>query len=109
MSLCELCGMPVKDRNKKCLECKDRYTKYMGHKARALAYKIEWRFTYETWLKVWMDSGKWNLRGRRSGEFVMARPYDKGPYSPENVVIVTCRVNSSLRGERWKYYGHVDL
>jgi hypothetical protein len=55
---------------------------------------IPWEFsnTWEWWC-VWRDSGKWAERGRKSGQYVMARLGDVGPYSPGNVEIKTCNEN----------------
>lgn len=54
---------------------------------------IEWLFTLETWWAVWDASGRWEQRGRKLGNFVMARKGDVGPYSPDNVYICTCTQN----------------
>ncbi len=82
----------------------ERYTKsyqktpmgrYIRHQANANRRGIPWKFTFETWWKMWEDSGKWELRGRKSGMFCMARNGDRGEYSPENVQIVQMGVNST--------------
>lgn len=54
---------------------------------------IEWLFTFQTWWDVWDRSGRWGLRGRKFGNYVMARKMDAGPYSPDNVYICTCSEN----------------
>jgi len=56
--------------------------------------KVGWRFTFATWWKVWQESGHWNERGRGKDKYVMARFGDTGPYSPENVEIITHSQNS---------------
>ena len=56
---------------------------------------IAWEFTFESWLKVWVDSGRLKQRGRGPGKFCMARNGDVGPYSPENVSIKAQEENSS--------------
>jgi hypothetical protein len=43
---------------------------------------------------MWQDSGKWEQRGRKQGQYCMARKGDVGPYSPDNVDIITIRQNS---------------
>lgn len=67
--------------------------RYNSHKSNAKVRGIEWLFTFETWVKVWVDSGKWEQRGNRKGQYCMARIGDKGPYSPNNVVIKTTEEN----------------
>ena len=66
---------------------------YIAHKARAKYRGIAWEFTFETWWKVWQDSGKWEQRGLNKGQYVMCRHKDVGPYSPQNVRIDTTENN----------------
>jgi hypothetical protein len=56
---------------------------------------IEWLFTFAEWWAMWEASGKWELRGRlkRMGGWEMSRPGDVGPYSVDNVTIVSHREN----------------
>lgn len=69
--------------------------RYREQKYNARGRGIEWSLTYEEWLKIWTDSGKLHLRGRKGGGYVMARFGDVGPYSVENVSIVPFEQNSS--------------
>ncbi len=62
------------------------YTQQVGN---ARMRGIEWRFTFGTWWAVWLASGQWDKRGRTTGNYVMSRFGDVGPYSPDNVKIVT--------------------
>lgn len=48
---------------------------------------IQWLLTFDEWWAIWQASGKWEMRGRSSGDYVMARRGDVGPYSKENVFI----------------------
>ena len=52
---------------------------------------IAWEFNFETWLDVWVKSGKFSERGR--GGYCMGRYGDVGPYSPKNVYITRCEDN----------------
>lgn len=61
---------------------------------------IPWEFTFESWWKVWEDSGKWEERGTGSSEYQMCRYSDIGPYSPENVYIGTCAENAAESNRR---------
>lgn len=56
---------------------------------------VEWKFSFDEWLKVWQDSGNLENRGKGIGKFVMARFGDVGPYSPSNVEIILCEKNTS--------------
>lgn len=76
--------------------------KYKQHKANAKRRGVEWLFTFETWLKFWKDSGKWEKRGNRKGQYQMARKLDRGPYSPENCRIVKQEHNTAERNTHWR-------
>ena len=69
--------------------------RYKEQLKKANSRKIDWLFTFEDWCKVWEDSGKWDQRGCRKGEYVMSRLGDVGPYSPANIVIKLCSENVS--------------
>jgi hypothetical protein len=48
---------------------------------------IEWLFTFDEWIEIWLKSGHWHQRGNRRGQYCMARFGDVGPYAPWNVEI----------------------
>ena len=48
---------------------------------------IEMRLSFEEWCKVWLDSGKWELRGNKKGQYCMSRVEDIGHYEVGNVFI----------------------
>jgi hypothetical protein len=52
---------------------------------------IEWQFTYESWVAWWGDDI--DRRGPNSGQLVMSRHGDTGPYHPDNVSKKTCNEN----------------
>lgn len=54
---------------------------------------IQWNLTLKEWWDIWQESGKWDQRGRNSGEYVMARYGDTGPYEVGNVKIIQCSDN----------------
>jgi hypothetical protein len=72
---------------------------YSTQKSNALKRKdrngnpIEWLFTFESWLDLWLKSGHWHQRGKGRGQYVMARFGDVGPYAPWNVEIKTVGEN----------------
>lgn len=68
--------------------------KYYHQMRNARQRGIEWKFTLPTWWAVWLESGKWEERGRGPG-YCMGRYGDSGPYSPENVYICTIGENFS--------------
>lgn len=54
---------------------------------------IPFLLTFDQWWKLWQDSGHWNQKGRRKGEYCMARFGDKGAYELGNVRICTVEEN----------------
>lgn len=70
---------------------------------------IAWEFTFEQWWKVWNESGHYEKRGVRVGQYVMARFNDIGPYSTGNVEIVTCSQNVKDLMARQKVLGRINL
>jgi hypothetical protein len=65
----------------------------MGHKQRAIRSGIGFDMTFEEWSNIWVDSGHWEERGVRKGQYVMARTKDQGPYKVGNVRICTVEEN----------------
>jgi len=61
---------------------------YLRQQRNADARLIEWDLSLTAWWRIWQESGKWELRGRGKGKYVMARLGDSGPYSESNVYIV---------------------
>lgn len=69
------------------------YGRYRQHRRDALGRGIKFKLTFEQWCRIWEQSGKWALRGRKRGQYVMARFGDRGPYSVSNVHIITSEQN----------------
>jgi hypothetical protein len=63
--------------------------RFRQHRQNSRNRKVGFRFDFPTWIATWVESGVYHLRGRRRGEFVMARPHDQGDYEPGNVVFIT--------------------
>lgn len=72
---------------------------------------IEWQLTYEQWLEIWMESGKWHQRGKRIGQYVMSRKGDVGAYAVGNVFIClhSENVKDGYRNKPGKHGGHLTL
>lgn len=72
---------------------------YSYQKNTAKRRGIPWLFDFEMWVLWWEDNlgPDWfKNRGRKSGQYVMARKGDKGPYHPKNV---DCAVSNSHSSE----------
>ena len=61
--------------------------RYHQHKGKATARGIPFLLTFEEWWDIWQASGKWEQRGTRADQYVMARFGDRGPYERSNVRI----------------------
>lgn len=75
------------------MQHKQRRRKYLMQKKQAGRRGISWEMTYIQWIKIWLESGHWYERGKKRGQYQMARFGDKGPYSPDNVKIITGKEN----------------
>lgn len=70
---------------------------YSQQKWMATKRGIAWKLTFEQWYDIWEKSGRWNERGRKFGQYVMARYGDVGPYSVNNIHIITNVENNKER------------
>ena len=69
--------------------------KFRDHRAMAKRRGIEFNLTHEQWWDLWEQSGKWNERGIKRGQYVMSRKNDIGAYEIGNVFIQTQNQNMS--------------
>lgn len=65
-------------------------------KQSAISRGIDWQLTFGQWWRLWQQSGKFQERGRKRGQYVMARIGDSGPYAIGNVQIIECSDNARL-------------
>ena len=73
---------------------------YYSQKASAKRRKIPFKFSFEQWIKWWeinLGLDWFNRRGRKRGQYVMARKGDKGSYIVENVECVLTSINHSSK------------
>jgi hypothetical protein len=61
---------------------------------------IPFLFSFEEWLKFWIESGHYHEIGPFKGQYCMARNGDKGPYVRGNVRI--CTVSENHKEKRHK-------
>jgi hypothetical protein len=67
---------------------------YRRQSTRAAQRGIGWEMTFGQWWRIWIESGRWEERGRsHAGSAVMSRKGDVGPYSVGNVRITTLADN----------------
>ena len=74
---------------------------FLQQRKNATARGIQFLFTFGAWWAIWQESGHWNERGIVNGRhlYVMSRVGDTGPYSPDNVRIVTQSENMIEHGQ----------
>ncbi len=70
---------------------RDPLKAFRHHKHAASARGIAFELTFAQWWELWEPH--YHLRGIRSGQMVMARRGDVGPYAVGNVSIKTSRAN----------------
>ena len=70
--------------------------KFRAQRAGAAYRNIEWRLSFEEWREIWQNSGHWEERGRRIGQYCMCRIGDSGPYAVGNVFIGLFTANVSF-------------
>ena len=69
--------------------------KYNCQKGKAKHRGIDFNLTFDEWWEIWQQSGKWEQRGFRKGQYVMSRKNDIGPYAIGNVFIQPAEDNHS--------------
>lgn len=68
---------------------------------------IKWQLMFDQWWKIWDQSEKWKKRGRKKGQYCMARNKDRGTYAIGNVSIISSSKNSKdrkpyIRDQKWR-------
>jgi len=93
ISRCKLCEKERTSEYSKKLRSSP-YGAYLQQKSNASSRGIEFKLSFEKWLEIWTDSGKFELRGRGIGFYCMCRIGDKGAYEEGNVFIDLCTTNT---------------
>ena len=74
--------------------------KFWAQRKQAEVRGVDFEMNFAEWWNVWEKSGKWELRGRGVGQYVMARFGDVGPYRTDNVHIILASQNHV---DCWEY------
>ena len=67
---------------------------FWNHQQRAKRKGIPFELTFDEWYKIWIESGHYENKGTKRGQFVMSRYGDKGGYTIDNVHIQTVGENT---------------
>jgi hypothetical protein len=73
------------------VRCSNQWVEFRQQRSNAKRRSVGFDLTYEQWCKIWDDSGKYEYRGRCG--YVMGRINDEGPYSVDNVEIISATEN----------------
>jgi len=77
-------------------------TSFTKQRHKAKTRGIEFNFTFEEWCSWWEANlgPDWPVkRGRKLGQYVMARKGDSGPYRADNVLCITAQENVKMSFE----------
>jgi hypothetical protein len=67
---------------------KDKFLKaYTQQKSNAKQRGVVFAITFDEWKQIWLDSGKWEQRGRGAEKYCMCRKGDAGCYEVGNVFV----------------------
>jgi hypothetical protein len=61
--------------------------KFHHQRRNAKTRGIPFLMTFDQWKAIWLESGKWEQRGFRRGQYVMSRLGDRGAYVTGNVKV----------------------
>jgi hypothetical protein len=78
---------------------KPAFYAFLSHRAASLKRNIPFLLTFEQWMTIWEESGKFAERGKNSHNYCMARFGDRGGYEAGNVRICTARENAVERNK----------
>lgn len=81
---------------------------YYRQMSAAQKRNIPFLLTYEQWWNIWQTSGRWELRGRRRGQYCMARDGDLGAYEIGNVRIILGRDNLAEADQSYRHRPRSD-
>lgn len=86
-------------------KCRQTRLRYNQHRNNALTRNIPFLLTFEEWWSLWEQSGKWEQRGWRRGQYCMARVGDMGSYEIGNVRICLAEDNRAERNSNYPMAG----
>ncbi len=74
-------------------QIKKAKAQYRTQKCGAGNRGVSFNLTFDEWITWWLSTGHYLERGHKSGQYVMSRYEDKGPYSLNNIFCQTCNEN----------------
>jgi hypothetical protein len=82
--------------------------KFITQRVNAKNRGIEWRLTFEQWRDWWLATGHIDERGKQRGQWVMARPGDRGAYELGNIKCILAESNA-IEGNQLRRPGEYEL
>lgn len=83
-------------------------SKFYTQKIHAKERNIPFLIPFDDWINWWLKTGHWYERGCKSGQYVMCRKGDVGPYTLDNIFCDTANKNVSTAAHRKKTYISLD-
>lgn len=77
----------------------DRYRTFVQQRNQALWRDEGWTMDFETWKRLWAESGQWANRGRERGCWCMSRRDWSLPWTEDNAAVITREEHARLQGE----------
>lgn len=74
-----------------------RYRTFIQQKNQAQWRGETWSIDFETWKRLWAESGQWYNRGRQRDCYCMTRRDHTEPWSVDNVMIITREQHSRMQ------------
>lgn len=73
--------------------------KFLTQRTNAKNRGVAWDLSFDQWRNWWLATGHVDERGRLRGQWVMARPYDSGPYALGNLLCLRAEDNVTQQNE----------
>jgi hypothetical protein len=96
-------NIPTSNKRKKYKEHKGS----VANRIDKLGNPIEFRLSFEEWDDIWSNSGKWDQRGVRKGQYCMSRYNDIGHYEVSNVYIQETTENTRQHNAEYTHSSEV--
>jgi len=80
-----------------------KYLNWLQQRNQAKFRGESWQLDFETWKDIW--GGDWHNKGRAADNYCMTRRDDQGPWTADNVEIVTRRehvIKQGLKRPEWR-------
>ena len=85
---------------------RELYYAWAKHRSQALFRHEQYLLTWEDWQQIWHNRDDFLARGRSSNDLCLARFDDQGPWSMDNVAVMTRRQHLQMNQSRNRLLQH---